>query len=78
MIMTMRGIGAIRYHYQGDNSEIYAAAFTAPRLHLLNHATFKGALFMVTGAVGHSTSRREVKKLGGLLTLMPISFTITD
>lgn len=32
---------------------------------------------MVTGAVDHSTGTRDVKKLGGLLTIMPISFTIT-
>ena len=32
---------------------------------------------MITGAVDHSTGTRDVKKLGGLLTIMPISFTIT-
>lgn len=77
MIMAMLGIGAISYHYQGDDSKIYAAAFTAAIFHLINHATFKGALFMITGAVDHSTGTRDVKKLGGLLTIMPISFTIT-
>lgn len=51
MIMAMLGIGAISYHYQGDDSKIYAAAFTAAIFHLINHATFKGALFMITGAV---------------------------
>ncbi|KMR26517.1 cation:proton antiporter, partial [Staphylococcus aureus] len=45
MIMAMLGIGAISYHYQGDDSQIYAAAFTAAIFHLINHATFKGALF---------------------------------
>lgn len=75
--MAMLGIGAISYHYQGDDSKIYAAAFTAAIFHLINHATFKGALFMITGAVDHSTGTRDVKKLGGLLTIMPISFTIT-
>ncbi len=45
MIMAMLGIGAISYHYQGDDSKIYAAAFTAAIFHLINHATFKGALF---------------------------------
>ena len=32
---------------------------------------------MITGAVDHVTGTRDVKKLGGLLTIMPISFTIT-
>ena len=77
MIMSMLGIGAVSYHFQGENSQIYAAAFTAAIFHLINHATFKGALFMVTGAVDHATGTRDIKKLGGLLTIMPMSFTIT-
>lgn len=32
---------------------------------------------MITGGIDHSTGTRDVKKLGGLLTIMPISFTLT-
>ncbi|MGO3050333.1 Na+/H+ antiporter subunit A [Staphylococcus casei] len=77
MIMSMLGIGAVSYHFEGAQSQLYVAAFTAAIFHLINHATFKGALFMITGAIDHSTGTRDVKKLGGLLTVMPISFTIT-
>ncbi|MCD9065876.1 Na+/H+ antiporter subunit A [Staphylococcus pasteuri] len=77
MIMSMLGIGAVSYHFEGQDSQLYIAAFTAAAFHLINHATFKGALFMITGAVDHSTGTRDVRKLGGLLTIMPISFTIT-
>ncbi|WP_436855273.1 Na+/H+ antiporter subunit A [Staphylococcus caeli] len=77
MIMSMLGIGAVSYHFEGAESQIYIAAFTAAVFHLINHATFKGALFMITGAIDHTTGTRDVKKLGGLLTIMPISFTIT-
>ncbi|MFQ3902566.1 Na+/H+ antiporter subunit A [Staphylococcus sp. 50Mo3-1] len=77
MIMSMLGIGAVSYHFEGSESQLYVAAFTAAVFHLINHATFKGALFMVTGAIDHSTGTRDVNKLGGLLTIMPISFTIT-
>ena len=77
MIMSMLGIGAVSYHFEGSDSQIYVAAFTAAVFHLINHATFKGALFMVTGAIDHSTGTRDVNKLGGLVTIMPISFTIT-
>ncbi|WP_436861023.1 Na+/H+ antiporter subunit A [Staphylococcus caeli] len=77
MIMSMLGIGAVSYHFEGSESQIYIAAFTAAVFHLINHATFKGALFMITGAIDHTTGTRDVKKLGGLLTIMPISFTIT-
>ncbi|MGO3496556.1 MAG: proton-conducting transporter transmembrane domain-containing protein, partial [Staphylococcus equorum] len=77
MIMSMLGIGAVSYHFEGAESQLYVAAFTAAVFHLINHATFKGALFMIAGAIDHSTGTRDVKKLGGLLTVMPISFTIT-
>ncbi|MCG7339430.1 Na+/H+ antiporter subunit A [Staphylococcus sp. ACRSN] len=77
MIMAMLGIGAVSYHFEGSDSQLYIAAYTAAVFHLINHATFKAALFMITGAVDHATGTRNVNKLGGLLTIMPISFTIT-
>ncbi|MFR6533587.1 MAG: hydrogen gas-evolving membrane-bound hydrogenase subunit E, partial [Staphylococcus simulans] len=55
----------------------YAAAFIAAVFHLINHATFKCALFMIAGIIDHETGTRDVRKLGGLMTIMPISFTIT-
>ncbi|MRH43049.1 Na+/H+ antiporter subunit A [Aquibacillus halophilus] len=63
MIMTMLGFGT------------KAAAFAAV-FHILNHATFKGSLFMVAGIIDHETGSRDIRKLGGLMTLMPISATL--
>ncbi|KIX90609.1 cation:proton antiporter [Staphylococcus microti] len=77
MIMSMLGIGAVSYHFEGAESQLYLAAFSAAIFHLINHATFKGALFMITGAVDHATGTRDIKKLGGLMTIMPISFTLS-
>ncbi|WP_439670456.1 Na+/H+ antiporter subunit A [Staphylococcus pseudintermedius] len=77
MIMSMLGIGAVSYHFQGDESQLYLAAYSAAIFHLINHATFKGALFMITGAVDHATGTRDTRKLGGLMTIMPISFTLS-
>ncbi|PTK19592.1 proton-conducting transporter membrane subunit, partial [Staphylococcus hominis] len=51
MIMSMLGIGAVSYHYTGAQNQFYVAAYSAAIFHLINHATFKGALFMITGAV---------------------------
>ena len=62
MIMSMLGIGAVSYHYQGADSQLYVAGFVAAIFHLINHATFKGALFMITGGVDHATGTRNVKK----------------
>ncbi|WP_284140470.1 MULTISPECIES: Na+/H+ antiporter subunit A [unclassified Virgibacillus] len=63
MIMAMLGFGT--------KIAIFAAVF-----HILNHATFKGSLFMVAGIIDHETGTRDIRKLGGLLTLMPITATL--
>jgi len=44
--------------------------------HIINHATFKAALFMTAGIVDHETHTRDPRRLGGLLHLMPITATI--
>ncbi|MEM9999607.1 MAG: putative monovalent cation/H+ antiporter subunit A [Pseudomonadota bacterium] len=43
-------------------------------LYLIAHSLFKGALFMVAGNVDHEAGTRDVGRLGGLLSLMPITF----
>ncbi|WP_058307311.1 Na+/H+ antiporter subunit A [Gracilibacillus massiliensis] len=63
MIMAMLGFGT--------KAAIFAAVF-----HILNHATFKGSLFMIAGIVDHETGTRDIRRLGGLVTLMPISATL--
>ncbi len=40
-------------------------------LHVVNHAMFKGLLFMGAGSVVHGTHTREIDHLGGLLKRMP-------
>lgn len=52
-----------------------AAAIVAV-LHVLTHLTFKATLFMVAGIVDHSTGTRDIRRLGGLAGLMPITATI--
>ena len=39
--------------------------------HVLNHASFKAALFMSAGIVDHETGTRDMRRLGGLMSLMP-------
>jgi formate hydrogenlyase subunit 3/multisubunit Na+/H+ antiporter MnhD subunit len=45
--------------------------FSGAVLHVLNHATFKGLLFLGAGAVHHATGTRELDQLGGLGRAMP-------
>ncbi len=43
--------------------------------HILNHATFKAALFMTAGIVDHEAGTRDLRRLGGLYRLMPWTAT---
>ncbi|WP_269581425.1 putative monovalent cation/H+ antiporter subunit A [Roseibium sp. Sym1] len=43
-------------------------------LYLLAHSLFKGALFMVAGTIDHEAGTRDITKLGGLRSAMPITF----
>jgi multicomponent K+:H+ antiporter subunit A len=44
--------------------------------HIVNHATFKASLFMAAGAVDHETGTRDLRRLGGLRHVMPITATL--
>ena len=49
------------------------AAVTAGLAYLLAHACYKGALFLVAGAVEHETGTRDVSMLAGLRRTMPMT-----
>ncbi|TKD50248.1 monovalent cation/H+ antiporter subunit A [Sphingomonas baiyangensis] len=48
-------------------------AVVAAVLHILNHAAFKAALFMAAGIVDHETGTRDIRRLGGLARVMPVT-----
>ncbi|MFZ2198540.1 MAG: hydrogenase 4 subunit B, partial [Thermodesulfovibrionales bacterium] len=48
-----------------------ALAITAALYHTLNHAVFKGLLFMGAGAVLHATHQKNMDMMGGLIHRMP-------
>lgn len=52
------------------------AAVTAAIFHILNHAAFKAALFMHAGIVDHETGTRDMRRLGGLAAIMPLTATL--
>ena len=49
------------------------AALLAAVVYLLAHACYKGALFMVAGAIDHETGTRDTTQLSGLRHVMPIT-----
>ncbi len=66
--------------FQGRGLPVLAAlALIAALFHALNHALFKGLLFLGAGAVHQSTNTLNMEELGGLLPHLPgigISFLI--
>ncbi|GHC47493.1 monovalent cation/H+ antiporter subunit A [Neogemmobacter tilapiae] len=52
------------------------AAAIAAVFHIVNHATFKAALFMAAGIVDHEAGTRDIRRLGGLRRLMPVTFAL--
>ena len=54
----------------GSHLAIAAAIF-----HIINHACFKAALFMLAGIIDHETGTRDLRKLGGVAQLLPLSAT---
>src|SRR5699024_12264646 len=77
LIMTLFGVGSLSFHPEiGTSSVLYTQAAFAALFHLVNHSTFKGALFMVIGIIDYRLGTRDLRRLGGLLAFMPISFTI--
>jgi len=45
-------------------------------LGMLNHALYKGALFLVAGIVDHHAHTRDIRKLGGLRHALPVPFAV--
>lgn len=76
LIMGLFGLGSAAAFFTGEEALFYTAATTAGVFHLINHAIFKGTLFMVVGIIDHETDTRDVRKLGGLMRLMPVTFTM--
>lgn len=51
-------------------------AAVAAIFHILNHASFKAALFMSAGIIDHETGTRDMRRLGGLWHAMPWTATL--
>ena len=63
------GLGMLGLHY--SSPVVAVLGFAGGLLHVLNHAMFKGLLFLGAGAVARATGTRNLERLGGLLKRMP-------
>jgi multicomponent Na+:H+ antiporter subunit A len=66
---TLSALGVLTMLLGVGTPEAIVAAVT----YLVAHAAYKGALFLVAGAVDHETGTRDITVLGGLRGTMPIT-----
>jgi multicomponent Na+:H+ antiporter subunit D len=66
------GIGMILVS-QGTKPEIASLAIAGGLFHLVNHAAFKGLLFLNAGAIEYTIGTRDLKEMGGLARVMPVT-----
>jgi multicomponent Na+:H+ antiporter subunit D len=64
------GIGMILVS-RGVKQEVAALAIAGGIFHLINHAAFKGLLFLNAGAIEYTLGTRNLKEMGGLAKSMP-------
>jgi hydrogenase-4 component B len=65
------GLGVGMIGWSSGMPLVAALGFAGALLHVINHALFKGLLFLGAGSVFHSTHNLEIDHLGGLIKKMP-------
>lgn len=71
VVMSM-GIGMMLL-VRGIRTEVAALAISGGIFHMLNHAAFKGLLFLNAGAIEYSAGTRDLREMGGLAKNMPVT-----
>lgn len=69
--IILLGIGASILFKTYGLYNLSSIALIAGLYHVLNHALFKGLLFLSAGSVLHSTHTKDMEKMGGLIKVMP-------
>lgn len=67
------GAGLALLGRASGDAGLVVLGFSGAVLHVVNHATFKGLLFLGAGALHHATGTRELDRLGGLARAMPVT-----
>jgi hydrogenase-4 component B len=65
------GLGAAMLALAHGRGALATVAVAAALMHVLNHAIFKGLLFLSAGSVVMATGTRHIEQFGGLLRRMP-------
>lgn len=72
MGLMFMGVGAGLIGQASGNAWIALLGFAGALLHMLNHAGFKGLLFLCAGEVLHATGTVRMELLGGLQKRLPL------
>jgi hydrogenase-4 component B len=71
--IILLGVGAGMIAVAGGQHSLAAVGIAAGLYHVLNHAVFKGLLFLSAGSVVVATGTRQIETFGGLLRRMPVT-----
>lgn len=71
--IILLGVGASMMFKSNGLHALSAVALSAALFHVLNHAFFKGALFLGAGSIIRGTGIGNMEKMGGLLKRMPFT-----
>src|SRR6266436_8828535 len=69
--IILMGLGASLMFLHTHHPVLATLALIAGLYHTINHAIFKGLLFLGAGAVMHSAHTRNMEEMGGLIKRMP-------
>jgi len=69
--IILLGLGAGMMALTYGRSDVASVGIAASLFHVLNHAVFKGLLFLGAGSVVTATGTRQIEQFGGLLRRMP-------
>ena len=68
LFLSGSGVPAVR--------SLVAVALLGALFHVLNHAAFKGLLFLTGGSLLYATGTKDLNRLGGLIKLMPVTAAV--
>lgn len=71
--IILLGVGLAFIGVAMNQPALAGLALLAGVYHMLNHAMFKGLLFLGAGSVLYSTGTRNMEKMGGLVHAMPVT-----
>lgn len=69
--IILLGVGASMIFIKMNKPVIATLALCAGLYHLVNHAIFKGLLFLCSGSIYKATGTRNIEEMGGLIKKMP-------